>query len=203
MTITWLGHSCFVLESGGYRLMLDPYHEVDGLPDVEGTVNEALCSHGHHDHCYTDRLTVLGGVSPFAVETVETWHDDAEGALRGPNLARRITAEGIRVVHLGDLGHLLSDSQIAALTPCDVLLIPVGGTYTVDSRGARAVADQLRPRIIIPMHYRDGQRGYPVLEPAEHFLSLFPAEQIRRYDTNTLTVDADTPAQVAMLTDIR
>ena len=199
MKITWLGHSCFVLESGGYRLMLDPYHEVDGLPDIEGEANEVLCSHGHHDHAYVERIHLLGGVSPFDCQEVETWHDDEEGRLRGKNIVRRLTAEGLHVVHLGDLGHLLSQQQVEALTPCDVLLLPIGGTYTVDSAGAKAVAEQLQPRVVIPMHYRDGQQGYPVLQTLSDFLGLFPEDLVRRYDSNTFFAEGELPRQIAVL----
>ena len=199
MKITWLGHSCFVLESNGYRVMLDPYSEVPGLPDVEGEVNGVLCSHSHRDHGYVERLRLLGGKSPFLCQTIPTFHDAQRGQLRGENLVHRLTAEGITLVHLGDLGHLLSPQQVQEITPCTVLLIPVGGTYTVDSAEARAVVEQLQPKVVIPMHYRDGQRGYPVLQPLSAFLSLFPAGLIRHYEGNTLTVDASTPQQVAVL----
>ena len=201
MKLTWRGHSCFILESGGFRVMLDPYKEVTGLPDIAGdTVDAVLCSHSHRDHSYTDALHILGGDLPFACEKVSTFHDGEGGSLRGANTVHRLTAEGVSLVHLGDLGHLLTDGQVRALTPCQVLLLPVGGTYTVDPRQARAVAEQLRPRVIVPMHYRDGARGYEVLEPVEAFLSLFPAELTRRVDGNTLTLTPDMPRQIAVLT---
>ena len=202
MKITWLGHSCFILESNGYRVMLDPYHEVPGLPDVSGEVNAVLCSHDHRDHGYVEQLRLLGGDSPFTCQTIHTFHDAESGTQRGENLVHRLTAEGISLVHLGDLGHLLTPQQVEEITPCTVLMIPVGGTYTVDSAEARAVVEQLQPKIVIPMHYRDGQRGYPVLQPVSAFLSLFPTGLIRRYDGNTLTVDASTPQQVAVLSYI-
>lgn len=200
MKLTWRGHSCFILESGGFRVMLDPYKEVTGLPDIAGdTVDAVLCSHGHRDHSYTDKLHILGAALPFACEKVPTFHDGEGGSLRGDNTVHRLTAEGISLVHLGDLGHLLTDQQVRALTPCDVLLVPVGGFYTIDARRAKAVADQLRPRVIVPMHYRDGERGYEVLAPVEAFLSLFPAELVRRMDSNTLTLTPDMPRQIAVL----
>ena len=199
MKITWLGHSCFVLESGGYRLMLDPYQGVPGLPDTAGEVNEVLCSHGHQDHAYVDGLKLLGGESPFACRKVESFHDGEGGALRGKNTIHCLTVEGIYVTHLGDLGHLLTDEQIAEILPCDVLMIPVGGTYTIDSEQARKVVDQLQPLVVIPMHYRDGVRDYEALEPAENFLRRFPEDMVRRHGSNTMTVNVATSPQVAVL----
>ena len=201
MELIWRGHSCFILELGGFRLMLDPYKEVPGLPDIAGdTVDAVLCSHGHGDHSYTDELHILGGEAPFGCEKIPTFHDGEGGALRGVNTVHCLTAEGLRIVHLGDLGHLLSDWQLAAIGSCDVLLLPVGGTYTVDPREAKAVMEQIRPRVTVPMHYRDGERDYEVLEPVEAFLSQFPAERVRRYDGNRLTLTADMPEQIAVLT---
>ena len=143
MTITWLGHACFLLESGGYRVLIDPFQNVPGLPDTSEEVEAVYCSHGHFDHCFTERLRLTAGKeSPFTVEEVLTFHDGENGQLRGESTVRRFTAEGLTVVHLGDLGHLLSPEQIEKIAPCDALLVPVGGTYTVDAQGAKAVAEQ-------------------------------------------------------------
>ena len=203
MTITYLGHSCFRLEQGGYVLVLDPFSQVPGLPDTAGAADAVLCSHGHFDHNYTDLLQLSGRTdSPFAVRTVDVFHDDQGGALRGPNRIHILTAGGVTVAHLGDLGHQLTAEQAAAVGPLDGLLVPVGGTYTVDSAGAQAVAEQLKPRVVVPMHYRKGEVGLPVLRPVEDFLALRPAGEVRRYDQEgiaSLELTADTPAQTAVL----
>lgn len=201
MTITWLGHSCFLLESGGFRALLDPYHEVPGLPDVEAEADAVYCSHDHFDHGYTEKVRLSSGKeNPFTVTEVETFHDDQGGALRGRNTARRFAAEGVTVVHLGDLGHPLSREQAQALGPCDVLLVPVGGYYTIDAAGAKAAAEAAGARVIVPMHYRDGARGFDVLGTVEDFTGLYPAELVKRYPGSTLTVERDMPPQVAVLT---
>lgn len=200
MKITWRGHSCFVLESGGFRLMLDPYKDVPGLADISGEVNAVLCSHQHADHNYTDRLTLTGGQTPFVCTPIPVFHDDQQGSLRGPNTIHCLTAEQLRVVHLGDLGHLLGESELALIRGCDVLCLPVGGTFTIDSTQAWQLAEQIAPRVLLPMHYHDGLHSFPVLEPVEHFLAHVPAERICRYPGDTLTVTADTPPQVALLT---
>ena len=181
MTITWLGHSCFVLESGGFRVLLDPYKVVRGYPDVTAEVDAVYCSHGHFDHAYTAGVTLAAGrADPFAVKEVPTFHDDQNGSFRGANTVRVFSAEGLTVAHLGDLGHPLTERQAAAIGPCDVLMLPVGGTYTIDAQTAKEVAEQLSPRVIIPMHYRQGEKGFLELDTVDAFLSLFPRERMRR-----------------------
>ena len=200
MTITWLGHACFLLESGGYRILLDPFQGVPGLSDVSAEANDVYCSHGHFDHAYTDLVRLIPGDSnPFAVQEIPSFHDDKGGSLRGENIIRKCTAEDLSAVHLGDLGHQLSDEQIAAIGRCDLLFVPVGGIYTVDSTGAKAVVDALQPRVVIPMHFRTDTGGFDNIATVDGFLSHFSAEKICRYDSNVFTLTADSPAQVAVL----
>ena len=200
MTITWLGHACFLLESGGYRVLIDPFQNVPGLPDTSEEVDAVYCSHGHFDHAYTDRVRLTAGKkNPFTVTEIPTFHDGKGGALRGENTVRRFEAEGVSVVHLGDLGHQLSPEQIQAAGPCDALLLPVGGTYTVDSGEARAVAEAIGPRVIVPMHYRRGDVGFDVLTTLEDFLAQYPGDMAVRCPGNSLTLTPDMPRQIAVL----
>ncbi|MFU2434199.1 MAG: MBL fold metallo-hydrolase, partial [Clostridiales bacterium] len=107
MNITWLGHSCFVVESAGWRVVLDPYY-VETYPALHIEADEALCSHGHRDHAFLEAVTLSGrdkSESPFTVETVSTFHDDKQGSLRGENIIHILRAEGVTLVHCGDLGH--------------------------------------------------------------------------------------------------
>ena len=174
MKLTWLGHSCFAVESGGYRVVLDPYY-VESYPPLHTSANEVLCSHHHRDHDFVEAVELTPrGDSPFTVETVQAFHDDQGGALRGTNTIHVLAAEGLRVVHLGDLGHELSGEQLAPLRGCDALLIPVGGFYTIDAETAKRVADAIAPRVIVPMHYRHGSHGYDVIATVEDFLRLYP-----------------------------
>ena len=200
MKLTWRGHACFAVESAGYRIMLDPYHEVTGLPDISGEANEALCSHFHHDHCYVEELTLLGGVSPFAVEKVASFHDDKQGALRGDNVMHILSAEGLRVAHLGDLGHMPDAEQEKMLAGLDVLLIPIGGTYTLDAAQAAELTKRLKPRMTVPMHYRKGSQGYEVLQTAEDFLQYFDESEICICEGNSIEVSAAALPRVAVLT---
>ncbi len=200
MKLTWLGHSCFLLESGGFRALLDPYKSVQGLADIAMEADAVYCSHGHFDHAYTDQVTLTDGKeNPFTVAEISTFHDDKGGALRGRNIVRRFTAGDMSVVHLGDLGHQLSEEQLVAVRPCGVLLLPVGGTYTVDCQGAKQLADAIKPRVIVPMHYRNGNLGFDVLSTLDDFLEQYPAELVRRYPSNTLAVEKDMPEQIAVL----
>ena len=200
MTLTWLGHACFMLESYGFQALIDPFRNIPGLPDVCTEADAVYCSHGHSDHAYTDEVTLTSGkVNPFTVRELDTFHDDQGGALRGRNTVRAFTSEGLTVVHLGDLGQPLTAAQLAQLGRCDVLLLPVGGTYTVDSGEARAVAEAVGPRVIVPMHYRLGDMGFDVLTTLEDFLSQYPRDMVVRYPGSSLTLTPDMPRQVAVL----
>lgn len=200
MHISWLGHACFVVESAGYQLLLDPYSEVPGCRNVAVTVDGVLCSHDHFDHAYCQELTLRQGKeNPFAVSVVDTFHDDQQGSLRGTNKIHKLTAEGLSVVHLGDLGHPLSDAQAESLRGCDVLMIPVGGFFTIDAALAAETVAQLQPRIVIPMHYRGEGFGFDPIDTVEPFLARFAPEQVQRLESSELEVTAETPAQVAVL----
>ena len=104
------------------------------------------------------------------------------------------------MAHLGDLGHTLTDAQRRTLTPVDLLMIPVGGFYTIDAAQARQVADQLSAAVIIPMHYRFGDYGIPVIGEVEDFLSLAGSYPVHRYPGNRFTLESDISKQIAVLT---
>lgn len=190
MRLTWLGHACFLLEQDGYKLILDPYTGVPGYPELHAEANEVLCSHGHFDHHALECVTLLpAGESPFTVRSVETFHDDRDGALRGQNTIHILSAGGVTLAHLGDLGHQLTAKQLADLGPVDGVLVPVGGTYTIDAAGAKAVCDAIAPRWIVPMHYRHPPYGLPVVSGAEDFLALW--SQVRRLPGPSLELTPD------------
>ena len=195
MKLTWLGHSCFVLEQDGYRIVLDPYF-VESYPALHVSAHEVLCSHAHRDHCFTEAVTRIadGKRSPFTVETVDTFHDEKRGTLRGENKMHIVRAGGLTVVHAGDLGHELNDVQLAAVKGCDVLLLPVGGYYTIDAPTAKKIADAISPRVIVPMHYRFGAHGYDVIGTVDAFTKLY--NDVRYLDTDTFELTADAPRGV-------
>lgn len=200
MRITWLGHACFMVEYEGYRVVIDPFRDVPGFADVSAEADMVLCSHGHFDHAHTDGVTLREGrANPFTVETVETFHDEEGGALRGKNTVHILRAGGWKVVHLGDLGHRLTREQAEKLWDCDVLMVPVGGTYTVDHAGAISAQAWLLPRVTIPMHYRGDDFGFDNIDTVDEFLNYFAPSDVCRYETNTLEVTADTRSQLALL----
>jgi len=167
MYITWLGQSCFKLQdkigSDGVTLVTDPYSDDIGLKMPRFEADIVTVSHSHHDH---NNIGALRG-NPFIIDTageyetkgvfvegVEAWHDAAEGKERGKNIIYRIEMEDISITHLGDLGHILDTKQLEKLEGTDILLIPVGGKYTINAAKAVEVISQIEPRIVIPMHYK-------------------------------------------------
>ena len=199
--IQWLGQSCFRLEADGYSIVLDPYedHFIPGLSPLTVTASEVLCSHDHADHGCVSAVSIRpAGPSPFTVTRIASFHDDQNGALRGRNTIHRIECGGLKLAHLGDLGCMLNPEQIRELSGLDALLIPIGGYYTIDADQAYAVVQALRPRVVIPMHYRTEQFGFDVLDTADHFLSLF--ELVVEYPGDTMELTADTDPHTAVLT---
>lgn len=191
MKLTWLGHACFLLEQDGYTIVIDPYKDVEGHADVQTTAHAVYCSHQHFDHSAVDGVTLLPAREcPFTVRTVETCHDEEGGALRGKNLIHIFSAGGITVAHLGDLGHQLTAEQVEAIGKVDGILIPIGGTYTVDAAGAEQVCDAIDPKWVVPMHYRHDPYGFPVLTTVEDFLSQ--CKRGARFVERGFTVTDDT-----------
>ena len=186
VSVTWLGHSCFKLRWKGWSLIVDPYADgsVDGLPPLRESADAVYCSHGHGDHNGVQAVNVSGAPAPegFSVETAVCPHDDAGGAKRGMNTIHIFSFGDLRVVHMGDVGCFPEEAILEKLRGCDLLLIPVGGYYTVDAREALAIVEAVSPRAVVPMHYRsDGQGfGYKVIAPVEEFLSLLPPEPVTR-----------------------
>ena len=197
MKLTWYGHSCFLLESAHGSVVFDPYApgKVPGwtLPALEA--DAVLCSHGHSDHGYAEGVKLTGRPYAAAVTRIGSFHDDCGGALRGENTISLVEDEGIRAVHMGDVGCALTAEQIAALGRVDVLMIPVGGHYTVDADGAWEIARSLGAAIVIPMHYRGRGFGYAVIGTVEPFLKL--AGNVKELAGMSYAVDlADAPATI-------
>ncbi len=191
MKLTYLGHACFLLESKDGSAVFDPYapNYIDGLTLPELCADTVLCSHGHGDHNYSAAVTLTGRVPSFKLSYIDSFHDECLGRKRGKNLITVIDAEGLRIVHCGDLGHKLGDAELSALGRVDVLMIPVGGVYTVDAAAAKEIAEQISPRIVIPMHYRIGNRGLQNVAEVGEFIRLFDSAQVEYLADSTLTVD--------------
>ncbi|MDP2663469.1 MAG: MBL fold metallo-hydrolase [Dehalococcoidia bacterium] len=171
-SLRWLGHSSVLLTtSSGAKILMDPIPQGYGYegPALEG-VDAVTVTHEHPDHTYVGLAAgsplVLRGLSggdwakidqkvkDVHILAVGTCHDEDGGAKRGKNASFLFEADGMRIAHMGDLGHVLSDQQAADLGPVDVLLIPVGGFYTIDAGQAAQVIEQLGARVVIPMHFK-------------------------------------------------
>lgn len=200
MNLIWNGHSCFTLETAEGSVVFDPYRDgsVPGLSPIRLTADLVLCSHDHRDHGARELVALTGRTPSFSVETISTFHDPEGGALRGPDTIHIVTAEGMRLAHLGDLGCIPTPEQLDRLRGLDVLLIPVGGYYTIDASQAQELAEELKPRIVVPMHYRSDTFGYEVIARLEDFLAL--RSDVVRYPGNALEITPHTPTQTAVLT---
>ena len=197
MTITWCGHACFLLESSCGSVVFDPYApgKVPGWKLPALTADKVVCSHGHADHNWAKGVKPTGKAFTGRLTQIPSFHDDRRGALRGENLITLVEAEGLRVVHMGDIGCALTAEQIDALGRVDVLMIPVGGHYTVDAAQAREIAKALGAAIVIPMHYRGRGFGYDVIGTVEPFLKL--AGNVKELAGMSYAVDlADAPATI-------
>ncbi len=206
MIIRHIGHAEFLMETEkGMRIVTDPYDEGCGYPVQRIKADAALVSHGHHDHNAVDNLegvtTVIdreGEYTPapgVRVTAVKSFHDDQKGSKRGETLLFLIETEGLRVVHLGDLGCMPDEDQMKLLAKPDVLMIPVGGFYTIDGKTARRVAEKLHPRVTLPMHYKTRYNAdWPISGP-EEFLEGEPEEDIRREIEALRITDRDLSCQ--------
>ena len=200
MKITWLGHACFKIESMDYAVVIDPYEDnyVPGLGSIRETANEVLVSHGHRDHNFTDAVEVtVKRPSPIVITELEAFHDDKKGALRGRTKIHILDDGSVRAAHLGDLGCGLTAEQKEQLKGLDALMIPVGGFYTIDAVQAKAIVDELQPKVVIPMHYRGEVFGYDVLGTVDDFTELF--ELVVEYPGNALEVTEETAPHTAVL----
>ncbi len=173
LQIKWLGHAAFLITSStGIKIITDPYAPSARLlyGEIEESANIVTVSHDHGDHnnvaAVSGNPTVVRGtteVKGIEFEGIPTFHDDSQGKERGNNTIICFEVDGVRICHLGDLGHSLSDEQVDAIGKVDILLIPVGGHFTIDAALANHTSDQLKPSVVIPMHYKtDKSSGLPI-----------------------------------------
>ncbi len=207
MHIQWLGHSCFKITHEGYAIVLDPYNHtmMRGYGPIETSAQAVLCSHEHGDHNFVSAVRIQNSEleNPFVIERLATFHDDVGGAKRGKNSITILQSGAIRVAHLGDLGSLPEDKQLDRLQGLDAMMIPVGGTYTIDALTAKAIVDRTKPNVVIPMHYQGADFGPKVLVEVTAFTSLFDSKLTRYWDSNVIEITHTTPAQIAVLTYVR
>lgn len=184
MKISYIGHSCFLFEThAGTRIAIDPFDGIGWkMPRIRA--GYVCCTHGHFDHAYTGGVEgarkIITSEGEYQcgdakIVGIPSFHDDAGGARRGKNMIYKLSADGATVCHMGDIGQAPSEALLAAIGSPDVLLIPVGGTYTVDAAGAFAYVRAIRPKAVVPMHYKTDDCTLDIA-PADEFLSLCGAE---------------------------
>ena len=184
MKIKWLAHSAFLITAdSGTRIITDPYttNERHRHGDIRETAEIVTVSHGHGDHnnvaavkgnpLVLNKAEEIKGIKDksIKIKAVMTAHDDAGGTKRGTNVIFCFEVDGVKICHCGDLGHVLTDAQVKAIGAVDVLMVPVGGFFTVDAAGVTKVCEQLKPKIILPMHYLTEKISMPIVK-ADDFL---------------------------------
>lgn len=197
MKLQYLGHASFrIISEMGTTVVCDPYKsDWVGFDMARVRCDVVTMSHHHGDHDCMD--SILGSpaeldveiscaADDIAIESISTFHDDVKGAKRGNNLVFCFLVDGIKVVHMGDIG-CLDDNVVQRIAGCDVLLLPTGGTFTVDAIGAKWYVDQVRPRIVVPMHYRTDEHNFEV-DGVDKFLAMFDPATVQVSQSDTLTL---------------
>lgn len=179
MTITWYGQSCFKVQTKDTTIVTDPFDKSIGLKPYAGGADVVTVSHSHYDHNNVGALRgtplVINTPGEYEIKNIfinglASFHDKKSGAERGLNTIYVFEAEDMRVCHLGDLGEALSDKAIDNLGQIDILMIPVGGVYTIDAKEASELIDRLEPSIVLPMHYKIAAINIK-FDPLDKFLS--------------------------------
>ncbi len=183
MDITYLGHSSFKIKTKTATIITDPFDSQMvglGYPGIEGEI--VTVSHKHADHSASGKVSgvkkIVEGPGEYEISSIsiigyQSFHDGKKGEERGKNTIYVIEAEGLRIAHLGDLGHPISDDLASEMGSIDILMVPVGGFYTIGPREATEVCSKIDPYFIIPMHYKVpgmNEKEFAGLEPKETFL---------------------------------
>lgn len=195
VSIQWYGHSSFgISDAEGIAIVTDPYAEGIGYTFPKVSTKLLTLSHDHFDHNNTAALekysqcikeTGSFNAQDIKVTGIASFHDEEMGAQRGPNTIYTYEFNKIRICHLGDLGHLLNNEQITAIGKVDILMIPVGGLYTIDPQNAAKVIEQLNPKIVIPMHYKTDvlPEEFGPVEKIDSFTSIMKGWKIEKPST--------------------
>lgn len=199
MKIQWLGHAAFRLtESTGSSIITDPFKaSAVGYAMAYASAGAVTSSHAHSDHNNFEGVkgspiiintTGIFDVNGISVHGLATAHDNADGSIRGKNIVYKFGLDGVTVCHLGDIGEECSPELIEQLIPVNILLIPVGGNYTIDAEQAKEYVDNIMPDIVIPMHYKTKHCEMEI-DKVDPFLKLFETDQIIEAESPTLEFD--------------
>ena len=201
MQITWYGHSCFLLTSeSGYSILTDPCDPETGYELSNLVCDAVTISHEHHDH---NCLAIVAGTPEIirtpgehsaggiSVKGFTNYHDNEKGAKRGENIVFLYEIDGLKILHLGDLGHMLPDETIKTIGDVDVLLAPIGGVFTINAKSATELADRLNAKVLIPMHYKTPALHFNI-EGLEPLLAANANRRVHHLNANTATLSHDT-----------
>ncbi len=202
MKIKWNGHACFsITAKDGTVIVTDPYEPGSyggaiGYGNVPGRTDIALVSHDHEDHNCVKMLegspqVIKGGGEAKGIKFkgVATAHDESGGGERGKNTIFVFEVDGVNVAFAGDLGHQLSDDQLKGIGKVDVLLVPVGGTFTLDPKGAAKVVDAVKPRVVIPMHFKTEKCGFPLASVDDFLKQMTNSKKLNKSEIE-ITADS-------------
>jgi len=212
MEITFIGHSCFKIKGKDLTVVIDPYNPAKTghkLPKLEADV--LLTTHEHDDHNYKEGVNgyelLIDGPGEYEIRNVfitgiPVYHDAAQGAERGENTMFVVDIDGFTILHAGDLGHELAKETLEKIPDIDVLLIPVGGTYTLDAETAVKVISSIEPGIVVPMHYQTPQlTGLSTkLDTLDKFLEEMGVENsVKKEDKLKLSSRSDVPDETTVV----
>lgn len=196
MDISWYGQACFKIKGKTTNVVIDPFKPgFVGLKLPKLSADIVLVTHNHQDHNNASVVdgnpVVISGPGEYEVKGVSivgiaSFHDNNQGADRGKNTIYHVVIDGVAVVHLGDLGQPLTQEQVSQIGTCDILMVPVGGTYTIDAAKAADVITQLEPSVILPMHYKLPALKFE-LDPVEKFLKEIGKEGAKPTPKYTVT----------------
>lgn len=211
MKIKWLGHASFMITSDmGTKIITDPYFTGGNLSygEIRESADVVTVSHGHGDH---NNIAAVRGNPKVISETVTTdvkgvkikgilgYHDAVQGKQKGKNILFCFEVDGIRVCHLGDLGHPLGDKEVEELGKVDILFIPVGGFFTIDAKVAGQVCDRLKPKVIIPMHFKNDRCAYPISDVDEFLRGKSGVERLNTSEVEFKPGKLPTSTQIIVL----
>lgn len=196
--LRWLGHSCFLIGAGDELWLTDPFAPYVGYPEPKVEPTVVTISHGHDDHSYRGWLSSGATIleegqelvrGDLKLQAISSFHDESMGQERGHNFIYRGETPRFTLAHLGDLGHALTKKQVETVGKVEILLLPIGGTYTIGPQEAWTVAEQVQPQVIVPMHYQTEALTFS-LAGLDEFLQLAP-QSWKIVEQEILDLDAE------------
>lgn len=200
MLIKYLGHSAFLMRSrDGVRIITDPYSPTQGVNyrPIKEEADIVTISHKHWDHNEADAVRGNPDIirkegreeaKGIRIIGIPSYHDTSGGRERGKNIIYIYEVEGMRVCHLGDLGHELSEEQISRMGKIDICFIPVGGTYTIGPEEAKRIIEAIDPKIVIPMHFKTPSLNFPITGVEEF---IYGVDNVIRVDSSEYDVEKE------------